>query len=363
MPPRHRNRRPLILVINPGSTSTKLAIFRAESCLHERTLEHSARELRRFRAVADQEEWRAALVGDYLAEHDLEATDLAAAVGRGGLLRPLSGGTYRVNARMKRELRSAQSGEHASNLGALLADRVARAGKCPAFIVDPVVVDEMEPEARLSGLPELPRRSVFHALSQKAAARRACRELGLRYSRARLVIAHLGGGISVGAHLRGRVVEVNNALDGEGPMSAGRAGTLPAGDLLRLALGRKYCRDELLKLICGRGGLVAHLGTNDLKEVERRLARNEKKTRLVFGALAHGISRAISGCFAALCASPQGIVLAGGMCRCAPLVAEIRRRIGFAAPLLVYTDNLEMPALAAGALRVLRAREKAKYYG
>jgi butyrate kinase len=365
LPPRRKSccSPTLILVINPGSTSTKLAIFRGVNCLDQRTLAHSTRELRRFKCVADQEEWRAGLVQKYLKGLGVAATELVATVGRGGLLRPVNGGTYRVNARMKRELRAAEFGEHASNLGALLADRVARAGKCPAFIVDPVVVDELEPEARLSGLPELPRRSVFHALSQRAAARRACTELGLSYSRARLVVAHLGGGISVGAHRNGRVVEVNNALDGEGPMSAERAGTLPAGDLVRLALGRKYRRDELLKLISGGGGLVAHLGTNDLKEVARRLARNQKKAKLVFGALAHGISRAICGCFAALRATPQAIVLTGGMCRCKLLVREIRKRTGFAAPLLVYTDNLEMPALAAGALRVLRGRERAKNYG
>ncbi len=353
---------PLVLVVNPGSTSTKLALFRGERCADERALEHSARQLSRFRRVAGQEAWRAGLVEDYLRDLDVSASELAAVVGRGGLLRPLAGGTYLVNARMKRELRAARFGEHASNLGALLAARTARRAGCPAYIVDPVVVDELAPEARLSGLSQLPRRSVFHALGQKAAARRACAELGVYYSRAYLVVAHLGGGVSVGAHRRGRVVEVNNALDGEGPMAAERAGTLPAGDLVRLVLSRKHRRAELLALVTGRGGLVAHLGTNSLRAVEKRLARGEKKASLVFGALAYGVARAITGCFAALGRCPHAIVLAGGMCGSRSLVRAIKKRVCFAAPVLAYPDNLEMEALAAGALRALSGREKPRRY-
>ncbi len=352
----------LVLAINPGSTSTKLAVFRGETGLDETTLEHSAGKLRKFKSVAAQEVWRAGLVSAYLADQKIKLKDLAAAVGRGGLLAPLEGGTYRVTKKMIDELRSAKHGSHASNLGALLADRIAKAAGCMAFVVDPVVVDELAPEARLSGLPELPRRSVFHALSQKAAARLACKELGVAYRNARLVVAHLGGGVSVGAHRGGRVVEVNNALDGEGPMSAERAGTLPAGDLVRLALSRKHKRAELLKLITGGGGLVAHLGTNSLRELEKRHKRGDKKARLVLGALAYGIARSIAGCFAALGRAPQAIVLSGGMSRCAPLVLDIRRKIGFAAPLIVYPENLEMPALAEGALRVLRGKERALSY-
>lgn len=352
----------LVLVINPGSTSTRLALFRDLVCADETTLEHSARELGRFTSAARQEQWRAGLVAGYLVEHGVEARELAAAVGRGGLLAPLAGGTYLVGAKMKRELRSAKHGSHASNLGALLADRVARQAGCPAFVVDPVVVDELSPEARLSGVPELPRRSVFHALSQKAAARLACSELGIGYRRAKLVVAHLGGGISVAAHRGGRVVEVNNALDGEGPFSAERAGTLPAGDLVRLALSRKYGRAELLELLKGRGGLVAHLGTNSLMEVERRVKRGEQKARLVFGALGYGIARSITGCYAALGGTPHAVVLSGGMSCSRKLVAGIRRRLGKATRVLVYPRNLEMAALAEGALRVLSGREPALRY-
>ncbi len=359
--PRRRGERP-ILVINPGSTSTKLALFRAGICTHNTAVEHSARELAGFARVADQEDWRAGIVAAYLEKRGTAPRDLAAVVGRGGLLRPLRGGTYRVSGRMKRELRAARWGEHACNLGALLADRVARPVRRPAFVVDPVVVDELDDEARLTGIPELPRRSVFHALSQRAAARLACAELGLSYSRAHLVVAHLGGGVSVGAHRRGRVVEVNNALDGEGPMAAERAGTLPAGDLVRLALSRKYSREQLLRMITGRGGLVAHMGTNSLRDVERRAARGERRARTVLQALAYGIARSIAGCFAALRREPDAIVLAGGMCRCRPLVKSIRRRVGFAGRLIVYGRNLEMEALAEGAGRVLSGRERAGTY-
>ena len=359
---------PLVLAVNPGSTSTKLALFacraggRAPRLVGERTLAHSAGELRRFRRVADQASWRAGLIERWLGGAGLGAGGLSAVVGRGGLLRPLAGGTYRVNARMLGELRRARWGEHASNLGAVLAARLARRARCPAFIVDPVAVDELAPEARLSGRPELPRRSVFHALSQKAAARLAAARLGVGYERARLVVAHLGGGISVGAHRLGRVVEVNNALDGEGPLAPERAGTLPAGDLLRLASSGRWRRAELLRMIAGRGGLVAHLGTNSLLEVERRAARGERRARLVFAALAYGIARAILAAAAALFRRPQAVVLTGGMAGSRKLVAAVRRRAGWLAPFLVFPGNLEMRALAAGACRVLAGREKARSY-
>ncbi len=373
--------RRLILVINPGSTSTKLAVFelrgsgaggrgpgrgaglkKGPRLLNERTVAHSAAELRGFRRMADQEPLRAGIIEEYLAERGVSLSDLAAVVGRGGLLRPLPGGTYRVNARMLRELRAARYGEHASNLGAMLAARVAKGASCPAFIVDPVVVDELAPEARLTGLPQIGRRSIFHALSQRAAARLACERLGVSYERAHLVVAHLGGGISVGAHRRGRVVEVNNALDGDGPFSPERAGTLPAGDLVRLVLSGRYGPDELKKLITGRGGLVAHLGTNSLIETLARSAKGEGRARLVFDALVYGISRSIAGATAALGRAPRAIVLAGAMARSKKLVAAISRRVGFLAPVMVFPGNLEMSALEAGAARALSGRERARSY-
>lgn len=363
-------RKRLILAINPGSTSTKLALFRLPAApgrgeprrLDERAIVHTPRELRRFRSLAAQESWRAHLVGEYLAGRGVGLQELAAVVGRGGLLRPLAGGTWRVGPRMLAELRRARWGVHASNLGAPLAARVARRAGAPAFIVDPVVTDELAPEARLTGLPQIRRRSVFHALSQKAAARLACEKLGLAYGKARLAVAHLGGGISVGAHLRGRIVEVNNALDGEGPFSPERAGALPAAPLVRLALSGTLGRGALERRLVGSGGLVAHLGTNSLLEVERRMGRGDRRARLVFEALAYGVARAVTGAFAALSAAPDAIVLTGGMAGSRRLVGAVRRRVGFAAPLLVFPGNLEMAALAAGAWRVLSGRERARQY-
>jgi len=360
--PRARTERPAILVVNPGSTSTRVALFAPERgsvrFLAEHTVAHTARALARFRRVAEQLPMRARLVERWLAGRDAR---LAAVAGRGGLLAPLPGGTYRVNAAMLRDLALARRGEHASNLGALIANRIARPRRIPAFVVDPVAVDELAPEARLTGLPEIPRRSVFHALSQKAAARRAAAALGKSYARARLIIAHLGGGISVGAHRGGRVVEVNNALDGEGPFSPERAGTLPAGDLVRLATSSKVARAALLRRIAGRGGLVAHLGTNSLLEAERR-ARRSKRARLVLDAMAYGVARAICAAAAALDGRVDAVAITGAMAGSRRLVNSIRRRVAFLGPVFMYPENLEMVALAEGALRVLAGREHSRVY-
>lgn len=357
----------LVLAINPGSTSTKLAVFscdrRGEArLLDERTLAHGADELKPFAKLVDQEEWRAGLVEDYLSSLKLRPADLSAVVGRGGLLRPLEGGTYRVSPRMLGELRSAKHGEHASNLGAIIAARVAKEAGCPAFIVDPVVVDELADEARLTGLPALSRRSIFHALSQKAAARLAAGKLGKSYARADLVVAHLGGGVSVGAHRRGRVVEVNNALDGDGPFTPERAGTLPAGDWMRLVLSGRHGPAELKKMVTGRGGLVAHLGTNSLLEVLNRARKGERRAKLVFEAMTYNLSRAILAAAAAFGRAPEAIVLTGAMAHSKELVAAVKRRAGWAAPVIVFAGSLEMPALAGGACRVLAGREKARSY-
>jgi butyrate kinase len=339
-----------ILVINPGSTTTKLALFVDDDCRAEKTLEHTTGELRPFTDVAEQEGFRTELALAFLNEVG-GAEGLLAVVGRGGLLRPLEGGTWLVSPAMIDELRRAGNGEHASNLGALMASGIAAAAGCPAFIVDPVVVDELVDEARLTGIPAIERRSIFHALSQKAAARLACRDLGLDYADAHLVVAHLGGGISVGAHREGRVVDVNNALDGEGPMAPERCGAVPVRDLVSLCFDGDHTRRELNRAISG---------TSSLKELEAR--RSEEPVRRVLDAFAYGIARAITGSFAALCRVPQAIVLTGGAAKSRWLVTEIERRVAFAAPIKVYAENLEMAALAGGALRVLREEESAREY-
>lgn len=305
---------------------------------------------------------RLRLVRDCLEKRGVDPSSLAAVVGRGGLLQPLPGGTYRVNQAMLQELREARRGQHASNLGAVLAREIAGEGGIPAFIVDPVVVDEMEPLARLTGMPELERHSIFHALNQKAVARKASLALGLSYGETSLVVAHLGGGISVGAHHRGRVVDVNNALDGDGPFSPERSGGLPAGGLLRLCFGGEYSREDLHRKLVGRGGLLAYLGTHDGREVEERIDKGDREARLVYQGLAYQVAKEIGGAAAVLGGRLQAVVLTGGLAHSRRLVGWIEERVAFLGPVLVYPGEEEMEALAQGGLRVLSGEEEARAY-
>jgi len=284
-------------------------------------------------------------------------------VGRGGLLRPLESGTYRVNERMLEELRSPhKERDHVTNLGALIANEIAQPAGIPAFIVDPVCVDELEPLARISGLPEIERKSFSHALSLKSAARRAARELGRPYEEINLVVVHMGGGISVTAHQQGRMIDVNQALDGTGPFSPERVGGLPFGDVMRLCYSGQYTYDELFRRLTRQGGLLAHLGTNDAVEVEKRIAQGDDHARLVYEALAYQIAKEIGLMAAVLKGQVQAIVLAGGLAHSSVLVGWIRERVEWIAPLLAYPGQDEMLAMAQGALRVLRGEEAAKEY-
>ncbi|MDI9370396.1 MAG: butyrate kinase, partial [Synergistota bacterium] len=307
-----------ILALNPGSTSTKVALYECgpdgAKELWSDTQRYDTDVLGRFSGVMEQEEFRLEEIRKCLAAHETSASELDAVVGRGGLLRPIESGTYEVGEEMLSDLRSCKWGEHASNLGAPLAMRLAAEGRNPgAFIVDPVVVDEMIPVARLSGLPEIERRSIFHALNQKAVARRAAAELGKPYSECNLVVAHMGGGISVGAHEKGRVIDVNNALDGDGPFSPERAGSLPTGGLIKMAFSGKYELPQMLKMLTGKGGLVNHLGTNDLREVVRRMDSGDETARMLFEAMAYRIAKEIGSCAASLGGKVDAIVLTGGL--------------------------------------------------
>lgn len=353
-----------LLIINPGSTSTKIAVYDDDSPLFAETLRHSAADLARFRDVAAQFPFRRDLILEALEAHGVSLSSLTAVVGRGGLLRPVRGGTYRVDAAMLAELSRAAHGEHASNLGALLAHEIAQAaGGVPAFIVDPVVVDELEPVARLTGLPEMPRRSVFHALNQKAVARRAAADLGRAYTEVNLVVVHLGGGISVGAHRRGRVVDVNNALDGEGPMAPERAGTVPSLGLVHLAFSWQHTLREVGRMLVGRGGLVAHVGTNDARRVEERIAAGDEAARVAYRAMAYQVAKEVGRAAVALGGQVDRIVLTGGLAHSEMLTGWIAEQVEWIAPVAVYPGEDEMAALAAGALRVLRGEEPAQVYG
>ncbi|MFO7899465.1 MAG: butyrate kinase [Planctomycetota bacterium] len=351
---------PLILVVNTGSTSTKVALFRARRAVTEQTARHPVEDLNAFRRLVDQAPMREAAVLDVLDRSGTTPADLDAVSCRGGLLAPLPSGTYRVGPKMLDDLRTGRYGVHASNLSAIIGARIADQADAPAFIVDPVVVDELCPEARYSGIPEIERRSIWHALNQKAVARRVAKKLGRRYEEANLIVVHLGGGTSVAAHRRGVAVDVNNALDGDGPFAVERSGGLPAADLVRLAY--KTRKAELLAKITGEGGVVAYLGTNDLREVARRAVDGDEAARTVLGAMAYQVAKEVGACAAVLAGEVDAIAITGGAARCRSLVRRLRRRVRFLAPVHVVAGTFEMEALAEGALRVLTGEAPARDY-
>lgn len=351
-----------LLIINPGSTSTKIAVFEDEKEVLVETLRHSAEEIGQYNSIIDQKDFRKNVILDILKEKNVSIDDFSAIVGRGGLLKPIEGGTYEVNDAMIEDLKIGVQGQHASNLGGLIANEIAKEIGVKAFIVDPVVVDELQDVARISGIPELPRRSIFHALNQKAVAKRYAKENNKDYKDVRVIVAHLGGGISVGAHKDGRIVDVNNALDGEGPLSPERSGGLPAGDLVRMCFSGEYTKEEILKKINGKGGLVAYLGTNNVIEViQARLAGDEKMT-LLHDAMCYQVSKDIGAAAAVLDGKVDAVILTGGIAYGKTVVEYITNKVSFIAPVVVYGGEDEMLALAQGAVRALNGEEAVKVY-
>ncbi len=358
-----------VLVINPGSTSTKVAVYEDEQPLFVETLRHSNAELATFAHILDQYDFRLAAIDRMLEERRIDLSSLAAVVGRGGLLEPIPSGTYRVTERMRAELsRRNKEREHAASMGALLASDIANRAGLPAFTVDPVCVDEFDEIARVSGLPEIKRRSLSHALNVKAVARRAAADLHLPYTDLNLVVIHLGGGISVTAHRRGRMVDVNQALDGTGPFAPERAGGLPVGDVARMCYGvppyegYDLTYEQMFAKIAGRGGLVAHLGTNSAVEVENRIAAGDQHARLIYEAMAYQIAKETGAMATVLKGQVDAVVVTGGVAHSKMLLDWIRERVSWIAPLMVYPGEDEMLALAQGALRVLRGEEGAQAY-
>jgi butyrate kinase len=351
-----------ILAINPGSTSTKIALFHNEKETFQETIRHSPEELKPYPKIIDQYIFRKETILKILDKKEINIRKLNAVVGRGGLLKPISGGTYIVNEKMVNDLKQGLYGEHASNLGGLLAFEISRNLDIPAFIVDPVVVDEMEPIAKISGTPEIERKSIFHALNQKAMARRAAGDLGKNYEEINLVVVHLGGGISVGAHKKGKVIDVNNALDGDGPFSPERSGGLPFGALMKMCYNGKYSYDELRRKLIGRGGLVAYLGTNDGREVKKRIDAGDEQAKLIYKAMAYQVGKEIGSQCAVLKGDIDAIVLTGGLAYDNMFIDWIKEMVSFMAPVMVYPGEDELLALAHGALRVIIGGEKAKTY-
>lgn len=351
-----------ILAVNPGSTSTKVAFFHDDIQIFSRNIAHKTEELAPFPAVNDQFKFRSQLIEQTILAENIEPVQIDAFVGRGGLLRPIAGGTYLVDEEMLADLRQGVGGEHASNLGALIIDVFAKRYQKPAFIVDPVVVDEMDDLARLSGHPLFPRKSIFHALNQKSVARKAAAHLGKTYSEVNLIVAHLGGGISVGAHRCGRVIDVNNALDGEGAYSPERSGSLPCGDLVRYCFSGVADLKQVLKMIKGEGGMVAYLGSNNMREIVERINAGDVEAERIYRGMAYQVAKQIGQKAVILKGKVDAIVLTGGITHDKLIVSWVKDYVSFLAPVLVFPGEEEMQALAEGALRVLRGDEKAHIY-
>jgi len=343
-----------VLVINPGSTSTKIAVYEDGDELFSENVNHSAEEIAAFACIADQHEFREHHIRAALDRRGFGVERLSAVVGRGGMLRPIPSGVYAVDARMREELLSGRYGEHASNLGALIADDFGKEVGIPAYIADPVIVDELDDVARVAGNRHFTRKSIFHALNQKAVSRRWCRENGRSYETATLVVAHMGGGVTVGLHKDGRVVDVNNGLNGEGPFSPERSGTLPAGDLVKLCFSGAYEEREVLKMVSGKGGMVSLMGTNDMRAVEEGWRIGDPEASLYFRAFIYQVGKAIGALAAAAHRPLEAIILTGGVAHSKPVVEGIREMVGFMAPLVVYPGEGELEALALAGTRALK---------
>ncbi|WP_421920002.1 butyrate kinase [Marinifilum sp.] len=352
-----------ILAINPGSTSTKIAVFQGDKSVFLKNIKHSAEELAEFNLITEQFEFRKNIIMKEMVDAEIQIDLIEAVVGRGGLVKPIESGIYEVNDRLKEDLRVGILGEHASNLGGLIADNIAQSlPKAKAYIADPVVVDEMIEVARVSGHPDFQRVSIFHALNQKAIGRAFAQSIDKKYEDINIIVAHLGGGISVGAHLKGKVVDVNNALDGEGPFSPERSGTLPTGALAKMCFSGDYTLDDIKKKIKGEGGLVAHLGTNDAYQVELKAKDGDAKAKLIQDAMSYQVAKSIGEMATVLKGEVEGILLTGGIAHNPDLVNYIKDMVSFIAPVVVYPGEDEMKALAMNGYMVLRNEIEPKEY-
>ncbi len=350
------------LIINPGSTSTKIGVFEDETLLFEETLRHSTEEISQYASIIDQKDFRREIITNLLKEKDFDINSLDFVVGRGGMLKPIQGGTYKVSDALLHDLTIGYQGQHASNLGGILAREIGDSIGAPSFIVDPVVVDELAPIARYSGCPELPRRSVFHALNQKAVARRYAKESGIPYEQLNLIVVHMGGGCSVGAHSGGRIVDVNNILDGEGAFSPERAGTVPVGDLIKLCFSGKYTEKEIYKKMVGGGGFNGYVGTNDARIVENKAAEGIAEYKNVLDAFHYQLAKDVGAMATVLNGKVDKIILTGGIAYSKQTCEDLKGRIGWIADIVVYPGEDELLALAQGGLRVIKGEEEAQTY-
>ncbi|MCF8229553.1 MAG: butyrate kinase [Bacteroidales bacterium] len=352
-----------ILAINPGSTSTKIAVFQNEEPIFIKNIKHDVEELAKFEKITDQFQFRKEIIVNELNSAEVPEAHVKAVVGRGGLVKPIESGVYEVNEAMKHDLRHSPMGEHASNLGGLIADDIATSiGDCKAYITNPVVVDELEDIARITGHPLFKRKSIFHALNQKAVAQEHAKQIIRKYEDLNLIVVHLGGGITVGAHRKGKVIDVNQGLDGEGPFSPERSGTLPVGDLVKMCFSGEYSQKEIKKMITGKGGLVAYLDTNNAYEIEQRVAAGDSEAALIYEAMAYQVSKTIGEMAAVLKGEVDGILITGGIAHDKWFVNHIIERVHRFGPVHVYPGEDEMRALAFNVLRVIKGEIETKVY-
>lgn len=353
----------LILAINPGSTSTKISVYEDTKEVFTKTLRHTNEELAPYKNVIEQLNFRKDTIKTALQENNICLKSLDVIVGRGGLVKPIPSGVYRVNEAMINDIKSGKNGEHASNLGAIIAkDLAEEIGGIPALIADPVVVDELAPVARVAGHPLFERISIFHALNQKAIAKLYAKENGKKYEELNLIVAHLGGGVSVGIHNHGKVVDVNDALNGEGPFSPERSGGLPAAQVVNVCFSGKYTEGEIRKMISGKGGVVAYLGTNSFQDVENRVAAGDAEATLISGAFAYQLAKEIGAMATVVNGKVDAIIITGGIAYNKPLMDQVKEKVSFIAPVAVYPGEDEMGALAGNGLAILNGTEQVKEY-
>jgi butyrate kinase len=350
------------LIINPGSTSTKIGVFEDETLLFEETLRHSTEEIAKYASIVDQKDFRKEIIINLLKEKNFDINSLNMVVGRGGMLKPIPGGTYAVSDDLLEDLKIGKQGQHASNLGGILAREIGDSIGVPSYIVDPVVVDELEPVSRYSGVPELPRTSVFHALNQKAVAKRYAKEVGKAYDSMNLIVVHMGGGVSVGAHKLGKVIDVFNALDGDGAFSPERAGALPTGALIKLCFSGKYTEKEVYKMAVGNGGFNAYCGTNDMRDVDKMVDEGDAHAAEVREAFIQQVAKDIGSMACVLKGKAEQIIVTGGIAYDKDVISGLKERCEWIAPFTVYPGEDELLALVQGGLRVLNGEEKAMVY-
>lgn len=348
-----------ILVINPGSTSTKIALFENEELMLNRTLEHTVNDLRTFTSIMEQEEFRTASVLNFLQSNAIELTKLSAVVGRGGLLPPVHSGAYYVNERMAEVLTNNPVGQHASNLGAVIAYKIAQPLGIPAYIYDAVAVDELEPVAQITGLAEISRKSLVHTLNMRAAALKIAEKQKVSLAQVNYIVVHMGGGCSMSLLAKGRMVDI--VSDDEGPMSPERAGRIPALQMIDLCFSG--CEQKTIqKKIRGQGGILSHLGTNCALEVEKMITAGDKKAELIYYAMAYQIAKGIGELATVVGGKIDRIIITGGMAYSKMMTGWVKDRVDFIAPVEIVPGENEMEALAKGALRVLRGQESAQTF-